>query len=97
MVKLLNLKLALISTLTLVVLLGAAQLVLANGMSGEGQKIRGLEERRSQLQNEIRVLEKEVAALGSLSQIQVRAEELGFSKNLQAFEYVSPPKLAQAP
>jgi len=97
MVKFLNLKSLLIITFILVVLLGATQLVLANGMSGEGQKIRGLEERRSQFQGEIRVLEKEVAALGSLSRIQARAEELGFSKNLQVFEYVSPPKLAQAP
>lgn len=96
MFKFLNLKSLLIITLVLVVLLGAAQLVLANGMSGEGQRIREFEERQSQLQKDIRALEKEVAALGSLARIQTQAEKLGLSWNPQVFEYVSSPKLAQA-
>jgi len=96
MKKLLNLKSALISTLVLIVLLGAAQLVLANSMSGEGQKIRGLEEQKSQLQKETQSLEKEVATLGSLSRIETKANELGLSYNVGVFEYLSPPKLAQA-
>ena len=94
--KLVNLKSTLILTLTLVVLLGAAQLVLANGMSGEGERIREFEEHQSRLQKEIRALEKEVAASGSLSRIQTQAGDIGLSWNPQSFEYVSPPKLAQA-
>ena len=84
------------STLVLIVLLGATQLVLANEMSSEGQKIRELEKQKFQLGNEIRVLEKEVAALGALSRIQTQAGGLGFLRNPQVFEYLSPPKLAQA-
>ena len=95
--KLLNLKLILTVTFVLVVLLGATQLVLANEMSTEGQRIRDLGEQRFQLQNEVRDLEKQVAALGSLGGVEFQAKELGFSYNPQAFEYFSPPKLAQAP
>jgi len=97
MFKLPNLKSLLISTLVLIVLLGATQLVLANGMSNEGQKIRELEERKIELGNEIRALEKEVADLGSLTRVESQARELGFSYNSTAFEYLSPPKLAQVP
>ncbi len=97
MVKLLNLKSLLIVTLVLVVLLGATQLVLANEMSAKGPRIRELEEQRSALGSEIRGLEKEMAALGSLARVESRAQELGFSYNSAAFEYLSPPKLAQVP
>ena len=96
MAKLLNLKSLSIAIFILVAALGATQLVLANGMSGEGQKIRDLEAQRAQLQNEIQILEKEVSTLGALSRIQTQAAELGFSWNPQAFEYISSPKLAQA-
>ncbi len=96
MFKLLNLKTALIFTLVLVVLLGATQLVLANEMSTEGQRIRELEEQKFKLGNEIRALEKEMAALGSLTRIESQAGELGFAYDSAAFEYLSPPKLAQA-
>lgn len=96
MAKLLNLKSALILTLVLVVLLGATQLVLANEMSTEGQKIRELEEQKFKLENENRALEKEVAGLGSLARVQKEAEGLGLGYNSHVFEYLSPPKLAQA-
>lgn len=96
MIKLPNIKTVLIFTLVLVVLLGATQLVLANEMSTEGQRIRDLSEQKFQLQNEVRDLEKQVAALGSLGGVEFQAKELGFSYNPQAFEYFSPPKLAQA-
>ena len=95
--KLLNLKSTLITIFTLAALLGAVQLVLANEMSTEGQKIRELEEQHFKLGNEIRSLEKEMAALGSLTRIESQAQELGFSYDSAAFEYLSPPKLAQAP
>ena len=95
--KLLNLKSTLITVFTLVVLLGTVQLVVANEMSSEGQEIRKLEERRSLLEDEIRALEKEVAALGSLVRIEEMAKDLGLGSNPQVFEYLSPPKLAQAP
>ncbi len=95
--KLLNLKSTLITVFTLVVLLGTVQLVVANEMSSEGQEIRKLEERRSLLEDEIRALEKEVAALGSLVRIEEVAKDLGLGSNPQVFEYLSPPKLAQAP
>lgn len=97
MIKLLSIKFFLIFTLILVVLLGATQLVLANEMSTEGQKIRELEEQKFKLGNEIRALEKEMATLGSLTRIESQAGELGFSYDSSAFEYLSPPKLAQAP
>ncbi len=96
MFKLLNLKTALILTLALVVLLGATQLVLANEMSSEGQKIRELEEQKFGLENEIRTLDKEVAGLGSLNRVQKEAEALGLLYKPEIFEYLSPPKLAQA-
>ena len=96
MIKLLTIKTALIVTFTLVVVLGAAQFVLANEMSTEGQGIRDLEEQKFQLQNEVRNLEKQVAALGSLSGVETQAKEFGFSYTSQAFEYFSSPKLAQA-
>ncbi len=95
--KLLNITTFLIFILTLVALLGATQLILANEMSTEGQRIRCLSEQRFQLQNEVRDLEKQVAALGSLSGVELKAQELGFFYNPQAFEYLSTPKLAQAP
>ena len=95
--KLLNLKPLLIITLVTVALLGVVQLVLANEMSTEGQKIRELEEQKFKLGNEIRALGKEMAALGSLTRIESQAGELGFSYDSAAFEYLSPPKLAQAP
>lgn len=85
-----------ITIFILVVLLGAGQLVLANEMSSEGQKIRELEERKLVLEDEVQALEKEVAALGSLTRIQREAAELGLTRNSQAFEYLSPPKLARA-
>lgn len=101
MVKLLNcqivnFKTVLAAVFALIVLLGATQLVLANEMSTEGQRIRELEEQKFKLGNEIRALEKEVAALGSLTRIESKAQELGFSYGSAAFEYLSPPKLAQA-
>lgn len=96
MIKLPTIKTALISTLSLVVLLGAAQFVLANEMSTEGQRIRVLGEQRFQLRNEVQDLGKQVAALGSLGGVEFQAKELGFFYNSQAFEYFSPPKLAQA-
>lgn len=96
MIKLLNLKSALITVFILVALLGAVQLVLANEMSSEGQEIRKLEGQRSLLEDEIRALEKEVAFLGSLVRIEEVAEDLGLGSNPQVFEYLSPPKLAQA-
>jgi len=80
----------------LIVVLGATQLVLANEMSTEGQNVRELEEQKFQLQNEIRGLEKDVAALGSLIRVEFQAEELGLSYKPEIFEYLSPPKLAQA-
>ena len=97
MVKLLNIKTFLVFTLILVALLSAAQLVMANGMSAEGKEIRNLEERKFQLQNEVRDLEKQVAALGSLTGVELQARELGLFYSPQAFEYFSPPKLAQVP
>jgi len=97
MIKLLNLKSLLIITLVTVALLGAVQLILANEMSTEGQKIREFEEQKAVLKNEIRGLEKETAALSSLTRIESQAQELGFVYNSAAFEYLSPPKLAQAP
>jgi len=97
MVKILNLKSLSITIFILVAVLGATQLILANEMSTEGQGIRELEEQKSKLGNEIRALEKEMAALGSLTRIECQAGELGFSYNSAAFEYLSPPKLAQAP
>ena len=97
MIKLLNLKSLSITISILVVLLGATQLVLANEMSAEGQKIRELGEQKFKLGNEIRALGKEMAALGSLTRIEFQAGELGFSYDSAAFEYLSPPKLAQAP
>jgi len=96
MCKLPNFKSLSITIFSLVVLLGATQLILANEMSTEGQRIWDLGERRVQLQNEVRDLEKQVAALGSLGGVELRAKELGFSYNPQAFEYFSPPRLAQA-
>jgi len=95
-VKFLGLKTALILILVLIVALGTAQLVLANEMSTEGQRVRELEEQKAQLKREVRMLKKDVAALGSLDRIQREAERLGFVSNPQAFEYLSPPKLAQA-
>jgi len=97
MPKFLNLKSLSITIFTLVALLGATQLILANEMSTEGQKIRELEEQKLKLGNEILVLEKEMAALGSLTRIGSQAGELGFSYDSAAFEYLSPPKLAQVP
>lgn len=102
MVKLLNcqivnFKTALAIVFALIVLLGVTQLVLANEMSTEGRKIRELEEQKCQLENEVRTLEKEVSALGALSRIKNGAENLGLSYNPQIFDYLSPPKLAQAP
>ena len=91
-----KLKSVLTATFILVALLGATQLVVANGMSTEGQRVRELEEQKSKLQDEIRGLGKEVAALGSLARVGFRAGELGFFYNPKAFEYLSPPKLAQA-
>ena len=96
MFKILNLKSLSITIFILIILLGATQLVLANEMSTEGQKIRELEEQRSLLEKEIRSLEKETADLGSLVRVQEEAAALGLSYNSQAFEYLSPPKLAQA-
>ncbi len=95
MIKLLNLKSILIATFILVVLLGATQLVLANELSTEGQKIRESETQRCELENEIQALKKNVAHLGSFSRIEEQAVELGFKYNPQAFEYLSYPKLAQ--
>lgn len=97
MCKLPNFKSLSITIFSLVVLLGATQLILANEMSTEGQKIRELEEQKFKLGNEVLALEKEMAALGSLMRIESQAQELGFSYNSAAFEYLSPPKLAQAP
>lgn len=101
MVKLLNcqivnFKTALATVFALIVLLGATQLVLANEMSTEGQKIRELEEQKCWLEDEIRALEKEVAGLGSLARVQKEAQTLGLSYKTEIFEYLSPPKLAQA-
>jgi cell division protein FtsL len=93
----LKLKSLLITTFILITLLGATQLVLANEMSSEGQKIRELEEQKILLEDEIQILEKEVAALGSLTRIQEEAEGMGLVRNSRAFEYLSPPKLAQVP
>ncbi len=93
--KLLSLKSILITTLVLIVILGSAQLVLANELSTEGQKIRESEAQRCELENEIQVLKKNVARLGSFSRIEEQAVELGFKYNPQAFEYLSYPKLAQ--
>jgi cell division protein FtsL len=87
----------LITIFILITLLSSAQLVLANSMSDEGQKIRDLEERKIFLEDQVQTLEKEVAALGSLTRIQKEAADLGLVSNSQAFEYLSPPKLAQAP
>jgi len=95
--KLLRLKSLLITTFILVAVLGVAQLVLANEMSSEGQEIRELEERQALLEDEIKTLEKEVAALGSFARVQKEAQKLGLVRNSQAFEYLSPPKLAQLP
>ena len=95
--KLLNLKSLSITIFTLVILLGAIQLVLANEMSAEGQGIRELEEQKLELGNEIRGLEKETAALSSLTRIEFQAQEFGFFYDSTAFEYLSPPKLAQVP
>lgn len=95
MIKLLNLKIVSIIILVLVVALGSTQLVLANEMSTEGQRIREFEAQKSELENEIRALEKEVAALGSLARVQKEAEVLGLSYKPEIFEYLSPPKLAQ--
>ena len=97
MMKLLNLKFVLITNLVFIILLGSTQLILANEMSSEGQKIKELEERKILLEGEVQALEKEIAALGSLTRIQRKAEELGLVRNSQAFEYLSPPKLAQVP
>ena len=69
MARLLNTKSILITVFVAAVLLGATQLVLANEMSTEGQRIRDLEEQKAALQNEITGLEKEVAASRRLEQI----------------------------
>jgi len=92
-----NLKSSLITVFIFAALLGAVQLVLANSMSTEGQKIRELEERKGKLENEIQALEKDVSTLGALSRVQPEAEKLGLFYNSQALEYLSPPKLAQVP
>ena len=97
MVKILNLKSLSITIFILVAVLGATQLILANEMSTEGQRIREFEEQKLKLGDEVRTLEKEMAVLGSLTRIESQAGELGFSYNSAAFEYLSPPKLAQAP
>ena len=95
--KLPNLKSLSIIVFILIAVLGATQLVLANEMSTEGLKIRELEEQKFKLGNEICGLKKETAALSSLNRVELQAQELGFIYNSAAFEYLSPPKLAQVP
>lgn len=96
MFKLLNLKSLLINTLVLVVFLAAAQFVLTNEISTQGGQIARLETERAALQKEVAALGREVSQLGSLLRVQAKAQKLGFTYSSTAFEFILPPKLAQA-
>jgi len=63
---------------TLVLILALVQLVVSYHLATLGGKLRQLETKIIQLEQENRVLAEEISSSGSLSKISLRAEELGF-------------------
>lgn len=72
------------------------QLVVANGISGGGTDMRELVAERGRLQRQVRALKLQVAALGSLSEIEDRAVSFGFARQKDAADFPTSPKLAKA-
>lgn len=77
-------------------MLFATQLVLANELSSRGADMRQLSLRREELQKDIRLLKSEVASLSSLAEIEEKASRLGFVHQIDATDFLTLPKLAQA-
>lgn len=76
-------------------ILGAVQLALANEISTQGGEVAKLEERYGQLEDQVITLRRQVSALGSLARIQEEAQELEFTSNPQALDFIEAPKLAE--
>ncbi len=70
----------LIIVASLVLILALAQLVVSYYLATLGEKLRQLEAKAAQLQQENRVLAEEISNNGSLSKISLKAQELGFTR-----------------
>lgn len=94
--NLITFKISLTLLWSVVILLGIGQFVVANEISTQGEEITRLESERQILQKEVAALGQEAARLGSLLRVREEAQGLGFTYTSTAFEFVLPPKLAQA-
>ena len=73
----------------MVVLVSLAQLAIAHNLATVGEKVRQLEIKANQLEQENVILAEEINKIGSLSKIAQKAEELDFIKATQVL-YITP-------
>jgi len=69
--------------ISLVLLLSLVQLVISHHLATAGERVRQLEKKASQIEQENRRLQKEISQMGSLAKISSEAEKLGLEKSIQ--------------
>jgi len=67
----------------MVIILSLVQIVISHYLSTSGEKVRQLEDRITFLEQENRLLNGEISAVGSLSSISTKASELGLVRTSQ--------------
>lgn len=65
------------------IILSLVQIVISHHLSTSGEKVRQLEDRITFLEQENRILNGEIGAVGSLSSISSKASELGLVRTSQ--------------
>lgn len=77
------------------VVIGGAQLILANNLSEKGKEIRRMEAERENLLREKSFLKSRIAELGSLERVRSEAEKaLGMKEGKGTSEFLVPPRVA---
>lgn len=79
---------------TIVVSLALVQIFLSCRLATLGEKLRELEKRASQLEEENRIMVEKISEEGALSKISLRAEELGFVRTTSVLHLTSPLPMA---